>query len=223
MPIRINLLAESLAEEDLRKRDPVKRSIIAGGLLVAISLVWFSSSWLESFMANSKLSSIDGEIQSHTNDYSQVLANQKKIAEAQRRLDALQKLNTTRFLQGNLMEAFQKIYVPNVQVTRVRLDQNYAITPGSPAVTNSYGVVPGKLGSSVERISLAVDAKDLSANPGDQVNHYKDMLIGQDFFKTQLNQTNGVRLSNLSSPQSQGDTRPYVMFTLECRFLDKTR
>jgi len=223
MPIRINLMAESLAEEDLRRRDPVKRSIIIGGLLVAVSLVWFSSNWLETFMVRSNLTNIDNRIQAHTTDYSQVLANQKKIADAQRRLDALQKLNTTRFLQGNLMDAFQKIYAPNVQVTRVRLDQAYIITQGSPAVTNAYGVVAGKSGTSVERISLAVDAKDLSANPGDQVNHYKDVLVGQDFFKSQLNQTNGVRLSNLSSPQSQGDSRSYVMFTLECRFLDKIR
>jgi hypothetical protein len=223
MPIRINLLAESLAEEDLRRRDPVKRSIIAGGLLVAVSLVWFSSSWLESLIANATLNQIDAEIQAHTSDYSQVLLNQKKINDCEVRLDALQKLNTTRFLQGGFMESFQKIYVPNVQTTRVRLDQTYALTPGSAPVTNSYGVVPGRPGTSIERISLIVDAKDSSANPGDQVNHFKDALVNQDFFKTQLNQTNGVRLSNLSSPQASADSRTYVMFTLECRFLDKIR
>ncbi|MDR3458129.1 MAG: hypothetical protein P4N60_11825 [Verrucomicrobiae bacterium] len=223
MPIRINLLAESLAEEDLRRRDPVKRSIIVGGLLVAVSLVWFSSNWLETFMVNSNLTNIDNRIQQHANDFSQVQVNQKKIAEAQRRLDALQKLNTTRFLQGNLLDAFQKIYVQNVQITRVRLDQTFLLAAGSPPVTNSFGVVPGKPGTSIERISLAVDAKDLSANPGDQMNHYKDSLVGQEFFKSQLSQTNGVHLSNVSSPQSQADGKPYVMFTLECRFLDKIR
>jgi hypothetical protein len=222
MPIRINLLAESLAEEDLRRRDPVKRSIIAGGLLVAISLVWFSSSWLESLIASATLNQIEAGIQANSNEYSQVLLNQKKIADAQMRLDALQKLNMTRFLQGNLMEALQKIYVPSVQTTRVRLDQSYAITAGSAPVTNSVGVVPGRPGTSTERISLIVDAKDLSAN-ADGHDHFKDALVNQVFFKTQLNQTNGVRLSNLSAPQSSGDNHQYVMFTLECRFLDKTR
>jgi hypothetical protein len=223
MPIRINLLAESLAEEDLRRRDPVKRAIIIGALLVAVSLVWCSSNWLETFMVKGNLTNIDNRIQAHTNDFSQVLLNQKKALDTQRRLDSLQKLNSTRFLVGNLMNAFQKTYVSNVQVTRIRVDQSYNVTPGSPAVTNAYGVVPGKTGSSVEKIALIVDAKDLSANPGDQVNRYKDALVGQEFFKSQLNQTNGVRLSNLSAPQSQGDSRPFVVFTLECRFLDKTR
>ena len=46
MPIRINLLSEALAEEDLRRRDPVKRAIFIGVFLVALSLVWFSSTWL---------------------------------------------------------------------------------------------------------------------------------------------------------------------------------
>jgi hypothetical protein len=223
MPIRINLLAESLAEEDLRRRDPVKRAIIIGALLVAVSLIWCSSNWLNTFMVKGTLTNIDNRIQAHTNDFSQVLFNQKKASETQRRLDSLQKLNSTRFLLGNLMNAFQKTCVSNVQVTRIRLDQSYNVTSGSPPVTNAYGVVPGKPGNSVEKISLIVDAKDLSANPGDQVNHFKDALVGQEFFKSQLNQTNGVRLSNLSAPQSQGDSRPFVVFTLECRFLDKTR
>lgn len=47
MPIRINLLNEALAEEDMRRRDPVKRAIFIGVFLVAVSLVWFSSAWLE--------------------------------------------------------------------------------------------------------------------------------------------------------------------------------
>lgn len=224
MPIRINLMAESIAEEDLRKRDPVKRAIIGGALLVAVSLVWFSSKWVESSIQKSNLAKVEADIQLHANDFAVVQANQKKITDAQRRLDALQKLTMTRFLQGNLMDAFQKIYIPNVQVIRMRLDQTYAITAGTPPVTNSYGVVAGKPGTSVERLAVTVDAKDLSSNPGDQVNRYKDALVNQDFFKSQLNTSNGVRLSNLSSPQTSSDsTRPYVMFTLECRFLDKIR
>jgi len=58
MPIRINLLAEALAEEDLRRRDPVKRAIFIGAFLVALSLVWFSSTWLESMLQKKSLSLI---------------------------------------------------------------------------------------------------------------------------------------------------------------------
>ena len=36
MPIRINLLAEAIADEDLRRRDPVKRAIYGGAFVVAL-------------------------------------------------------------------------------------------------------------------------------------------------------------------------------------------
>jgi hypothetical protein len=223
MPIKINLLAEALAEEDLRKRDPVKRAIYVGVLLVVLSLVWFSSILLVHVLESQELSTIQGEIQLHTNDYSQVQIKLKKMAETQRKLDALQKLSNSRFLQGTLMNAFQQLYVPNVELTRLRIDQTYSTAAGTPSVTNLYGVIPGRASAAVEHIVITLDAKDYSANPGDQVNHFQDALAAQDYFKANLNPTNGIRLANLSAPQSSYDSKPYVLFTVECRFPDIAR
>jgi len=209
MPIRINLLAEALAEEDLRRRDPVKRAIFIGGFLVALSLVWFSSTWLETLIEKNGLSQIEQEIQSKTNDFNQVQTHLKKIADTQKRLAALQLLSNTRFLQGNLLNALQQIYLPNVQLTRMRLDQSYSQKEGR--------------GGATERITLVLDAKDYSPNPGDQVNHFKSALAGQSLFKSYLDPTNGVKLTNLSPPQSSFGSKPFVLLTLECRFSDKTR
>lgn len=220
MPIRINLLAETLAEEDLRRRDPVKRAIYGGAFVVALSLVWFSSIWLENIVEKTSLNRIEGDIELHTNDYAQVKLNQKKTDEVQKRMDSLEHLAAARFLQGNLMNALQQTYVPNVQVSHLRLDQSYTDTPGVPPVTNNYGVVPGRPPTVTEHIVLTMDAKDFSPNPGDQVPHYKDALLKQDYFGHALDATNGVRLSNLSAVQSGGEGKPFVMFTLECRFRD---
>ena len=63
MPIRINLLAESLAEEDSRRRDPVKRAIYIGALLVVLSLVWYSSIWLNHMLANNELNRVKADVQ----------------------------------------------------------------------------------------------------------------------------------------------------------------
>lgn len=221
MPIRINLLTEALAQDDLRRRDPVKRVGYLGAFLVALSLVWYSSEWLNFKMAQNKLSQIQDQIQTHTNEFSRVQADIKKLADSQKRLNALQQLSTNRFLQGNLLNALQQIYVPNVQLIRVRLDQSYAIKEGTPAPAEGAEAVKASPAKSTERISLILDAKDSSSNPGDQVNRYKSSLAKQDYFKTNL-QTNGIRLSNLSPAQSSS-TKPFVMFTLECRFTDKTR
>ena len=224
MPIRINLLAEALAEEDFRRRDPVKQAIYVGALLVVLSLAWFSSVWLTYLLSQRTLNQIQGEIHNRTNEFSQVQSNLKKVSEGQRRIDALQKFSEARFFQGNLLNAVQQIHVPNVQLTRLRLEQSYIVTSGSAPQTNSFGVVAARPGSSTERIILTIDAKDFSQNAGDQVNRYKDAMTSQSFFKSNLNQTNGVRLAGTPSAlQSSLDGKPFVLFTLECRFSDKTQ
>lgn len=223
MPIRINLLSEALAEEELRRRDPVKRAIFIGVFLVALSLVWFSSTWLEYKLIQQKKGQVETDMTLHTNEFSQVKANLKKIADSQHRLNALFQLNTNRFLQGSLLNALQKIYVPNVQLLRIKLDQGFTYKEGTPDMTNTYGVAPGRPATSTGHTVLTLDAKDSSANPGDQVNRYKEALVGQDYFKSSLVLTNGVKLLSLSSPQSSFGVKPYVLFTLECQFPDKTR
>ena len=224
MPIRINLLAEIKAEEELRRRDPVKRAIYAGVALIVVALVWFSSTVAEYLLAKRTYTTIQLEIQSKSNDCVLVRSNLKKIGESQMRVDALNKIQAARFLQGNLMNAMQQIYVPNVQLMRLRLEQTFTYKGGVAAKTNSFGVVAGRPPSSTERILLTLDAKDYSPNPGDQVNHFKEKITQTDYFKSRLDTNNAVRLSSLSPPQaSVGDSRPYVMFSLECRYQDKTR
>jgi hypothetical protein len=223
MPIRINLLAEAIAEEELRRRDPVKRAIYIGAFLVVLSFVWFSSSWLVSMEAKHSLNEVQSAVQTHSNEWVQVQMNLGKVADTQKRLDALQKLSNARFLQGNLMNALQHLYVPNVQLTRVKVDQNYTLNAGSPAAKKDSATIPAQPATSTERIILTLDAKDFSANAGDGMNRFKNALLKQDYFSATLDPTNGVRLASVSPPQSSYDSKPYVLFTLECRFTDKTR
>jgi ribosome-binding ATPase YchF (GTP1/OBG family) len=218
MPIRLNLLSEVQAEEELRRRDPVKRATFIGVFLVALSLVWFSSVWLETKIALKTKTQVDSEIQSQTNEYNRVVADLKKISDGQRQITALQQLNTNRFLQGNLLNALQKIYLPNVQITRLRLEQNYSQKEG----TTPSGNIPARAGAATEKITLTLDARDFSSSPGDQVNRYKELLSKNDYFLKNI-QPNGVRLLNLSAPQTAMNGRSYVMFSLECRFTEKTR
>lgn len=222
MPIRINLLKEIQEEEELRRRDPVKRALFLGAFLVVLSLAWFSVVWLGTKTAESLKSQVDRDIQTQTNDFNQVQIDLKKIADGQKRLGALTQLTTNRFLQGNLLNALQQVYVPNVQLTRIRIEQNYTLKDGTPPKTNSYGVVAGQPPTSTERITMMLDAKDSSPSPGDQVNHYKDALAALDYFKSSLNKTNGLRLLNLSAPQTTLNGKSFVLFTLECRFSEKT-
>jgi len=223
MPIRINLLAEALAAEELRRRDPAKRAVYIGLLLVALALVWSSSLMLKGMMAKKDLGQVQNEIQTRTNEYDRVQANTKKISDAQTKLDDLQKLSAGRFLQGSLLNALQQTTVPGVQLIRLRVDQTYSYTEGTKSQTNRFGVVAGRPPTATERVVVTLDAKDSSANPGDQVNKFKDVVAQQSYFQAMLDKTNGVRLASLSSPQTGPDGKPYVLFTLECHYLDRSR
>jgi hypothetical protein len=223
MPIRINLLAEAQLAEDLRRRDPAKRVLFAGALLVAVALVWSSSLLLKEMLAKKDLGLVQSEITTRTNEYDRVLLNTKQMADAQGKLAELQRLTAARFLQGNLLNALQHATVPGVQLIRLRVDQTFAYAEGTKSQTNRFGVVAGRPPMVTEKVLVTLDAKDSSTNPGDQVNKFSDALAQEAFFKAMLDKTNGVRLASISQPQTGPDGKPYVLFTVECRFLPHSR
>jgi hypothetical protein len=223
MPIRINLLAEAQALEELRRRDPVKRAIWVAAFLVIAVLGWSSSLQLKAMIANGEMSRVEAVVNSHANEYSTVLENQKKLADTSHRLRALQKLSTNRFLNGNLLNALQLTTVDEVRLMRCKVEQLYALSEEVKAKTNSSGrMVPGKPASVAERITVTLEARDNGANPGDQVNKYKQTVADFPYFRTVM-ESNEVRLASLSPPQSGGESRPFVLFSLECRYPEKTR
>jgi hypothetical protein len=212
MPIRINLLAEGQAAEDLRRRDPVKRVIVVGVLLLAALIVWSSGLQLKIMVANSKLSSVQIQIDQDTNAYQMAITSQQQTAATRVKIAQLAKLTNARLLQGNLLNALQMVTVDNVQLTGVKVYQAYI--PLQHA---------GKMDSVTERTMITLDARDSSANPGDQVGKYKAALAAQPYFKQMLDPTNAINLVDESSPQQDNQGRNYVSFRFECHFPDKIR
>jgi hypothetical protein len=210
MPIRLNLLAEAQAAEDLRRRDPVKRVIILSVLLVAGILMWGSTLQLKVIIENRNLSSVQFQVDSETNAYNMALSGNAKIVETKKKIAALQKLTNARLLQGNLLNALQKVTVDNVQLMRIRVNQVYIPHSGkTPTIT--------------ERTSVTLDARDSSSNPGDQVGKFKAALAAHPYFKEMLDPTNSISLTDESSPETDAEGKNFVLFTLECHFPDKTR
>jgi hypothetical protein len=223
MPIRINLLAEIQAAEELRRRDPVKRVIFYGALLVALMFVWSSSLQLKTMLANKEVTDRQTEIEARTNEFQVVLSNQKKLSAVKENLGLLNKMTECRFLQGNLLNALQQVNVDGVRLTRVKVEQNYAYLPGARAQTSGNRVTPARPDSVRERIVITLDARDFSANPGDQVKKFKQVVADESYFKSVLKKTDGLQLIYTSGPQVNTDGKPYVLFTLECHFPEITR
>ncbi len=223
MPIRLNLLAEAQALEELRRRDPVKRAIWVGVALVIVLLAWSSSLQLKAILAKGSVAHVEGLIASRTNEYQRVVANQQKLGEINERLGALQQLATNRLLYGSLLDALQHTTVDNVQLMHFKADQAFVLSEAVKPKTNSTHVVPGRPASVTERVVLTLEAKDSGPNPGDEVNRFKQAILNSSYFRAALNKSNEIRLASLSPPQQTADNKPFVLFTLECRFADKTR
>ncbi len=224
MPIRINLLAEAQALEDLRRRDPVKRALLIGGLLVCLVLLWSSSLQLKAMMAKADLAKIDAELSAKSNDTQVVVSNQRKLVEVSDKLGALTELATNRFLNGTALNALQQATVDDVQLTRFRAEQAYTLTEATKPRTNAdRSVTPGKPATVNERILLILDARDGGLSPGDQIDKFRVALTNCSYFQAALGRTKQMRLNNISPPQIGPDGKPFVLFTFECLYSEKTR
>ena len=225
MPIRLNLLAEARALEEMRRRDPVKRAIWIATLIICLMLVWSSFLQLKTTLASSDLSRVENQMNARTNAYKQVLDEQRRNLEIGERVGELRKLSANRLLYGNLLNALQHTTVDDVQLLRLRIDQSYSQTAFVKRSTNDDNVIfPGKPATATEHIVLTLEASDSSPNPGDQIGKFKQALATNPYFQKMLAKTNGITLKNLSAPQlSPGNGSVSVLFTIECRYPQITR
>ena len=227
MPIRINLLAEAQAAEELRRKDPVKRAIILGAAFVAVMIA--TSLVIQSgvMATNHKAEGFNGRIQSITNKYSAVMADSDRLQELRQHIRGLDILAAERFLNGTLLNSMQKATVENVQLIHLRADQTYSRTEETKAKPSETTSGPPKVlkpATANEKITLVIEARDTCPNPGDQVTRFKDALAKNDYFVKLLGTNSQLRLVNRSPPQLQPDSgRLGVQFTLEARLPEKAR
>ena len=225
MPIRINLLAEQQAAEDLRRRDPVKRATWVASLLVGVMAVWSGYLQVKLMAAMSEVNRYESQWKRLEPDYKKVTANFDKAKEAEGKWAALQSLATNRFLWATPLNALQYVIakVDDVQVLRLKTDQTYTITEGIKPSTNADGTLSrGRPATSREKIVLTVDAKDSSKRPGDQIFKLQGAINNDPYFKTNLQKTELTLVSpEQADPNNPG--RRFVTFTLECQYTEKTR
>ena len=227
MPIRINLLAEQQAAEEMRRRDPVKRATWVSGFVVGIMVLVSGYLQFKLMAAMREVNRSESEWQRIEPDYTKITSNMNKTAEAERKWEALQSLATNRFLWAPPLNALQYVMlsVEDVQVTRLKTDQSYVITEAVLPSTNSVDGVSrisrGKPATSREKILITIDARDSSKRPGDQIPKFQQAVTNNPYFRTNLQKTELTAFS----PRQEGGAgaRPFVTFTVECQFPEKFR
>ena len=225
MPIRINLLAEAQAAEELRRKDPVKRAVLGGILIVCSVLVWSSTVQVKIIVSKSELAGLQSTWQRIEKNYGVAVDTKRKALDAEEKLSSLQRLTTNRFLWGTTLNALQQTLngIDDVQITRIKTEQSYTLLEEAkprPGDTRP----PPKTVSAVEKIALTIEAVDSSSQPGARINRFKAGIANEPFFQTNLQKTNGVTLVSFTPPQVEGVGRnPFVKFTLQCLFPEKVR
>src|SRR6185295_19322138 len=142
---------------------------------------------------NNRLKGLEAKSKSQEKEYEEVINNQKKLVEIEFKRAALRQLATNRFLLASLLNALQTATVDDVQLVRLKLVQDYVITPEVKAKTNDSRVVPRKPATSTAKTTLVLEAKDFSAPPGGQVSKFKDALVSSPYFQNTLGKTNEIK------------------------------
>jgi len=224
MPIRINLLAEAQAAEELRRRDPVKRTIWVAGFAISLVLLWCLWVQLQIMQANSEFKKHQTHWTSIEKKHTEVTENLKESAVIERKLNSLNRLSTNRFLWGSTLNALQQAVVDQVQAVRVKTEQGYVYVEPVAAKTNSTKKAAAKLPETVEKIKIVIEAKDW--NPAEQnYNKYKESLAKSSYFRTNMAKADALRLTSLSKAtfDPSDPARPFITFTLEMQYPEVRR
>jgi len=125
MPIRINLLAEEQAAEEMRRRDPIKRAMYMGAVLVVLMLVWIGLTQMNVNAARGELAANERRLKEVEDLSKSVRANQFEVADIDTKLKALRKYSTNRFFWGSLLDAVQQAAVPNIRLMGIEGQHSY--------------------------------------------------------------------------------------------------
>jgi hypothetical protein len=220
MAIRINLLGEQQAADDLRRRDPVKRIGWVAGLIVGVLVAWSAYLQVKLMAASRDVGRVEAEWKKLELDYNKVVTNMNRITDAQRKWTALQSLASNRFLWATPLNALQFSIVDDIQIVRLKTEQSYVVNEGIKPSTNAVGIVSrGKPATSREKVAFSIEGRDYSARPGDQIFKLQEAIRSNAFFKANLQK---CELSGRAvNPPSSAGERAYVFFTLDCQFPEK--
>lgn len=209
MPIRINLLAEAQAAEEMRRKDPVKRAIWVGGFVVFVVLLWAVTLQFKVMAARSEVAALKVEWNSIEKQVQSINDHRSSTRQLEQKLSALDQFTTNRMLWATVLNALQHTTVDGVQLSRLRSEQTFLLNDGkSPSVT--------------EKILLTLEGKDFIAGPTDHVPQFKEALLAYPYFQSSLQKTNNVQLTSLSAPLTDGP-RAFRAFGMQLFFQEKER
>lgn len=220
MAIRINLLAEAQAAEEMRRKDPVKRAIWIGGFAVFVVLLCSATLQFKIIVAKSEASSLNGSWKQIEKQVKDVTDHRARTHELTKKLAALDQFTTNRMLWATALDALQRTPVDGVELVRIQTQQTFTQTDPPRPPDNS--TAPIKLSTATEHVVLTVEGRDYSAQAGSQVPRFRQSLASSPYFAAVLQKNNTIQLTSQTAPQSDAG-RAFVGFGFKLFFEEKER
>lgn len=218
MPIKINLLAEEQANEELRRKDPVKRAAFAAIGLVVLVLIWAGVNWFGLSQQGKKIAELNASLSDLEKPVKAAEANKKKLRDTETKIDMLKKMSAARPLWAPVLDSLQRATLDDVQLLRLHVDQIYQVTPAFVPPRGSSA--KPKPAVAKQLITLTIEAQDNS----ERLDNYNKM---RETLATALKDymgTNGtVSLKTLNQPRENEQGKRYLTFSLECGFTEVVR
>ena len=214
MAIRINLLAEEQAAEEMRRKNPVKLAIWIGGFLVAVVLLWILELQLEIGVSKNTYNAIEQSWKDNTKRYATVTNNMATTAQIEHKLAALDRLSTNRFFWAPVLNALQQTMIDGIQFIRITGVQRY--TREDAKIVGAGANAKRAPGTSIETVSLYIEAKDFHPNQ-ENYNKFKETLCNYGFFAKNLGRKDGFILDGTLSAvtvEAADPSRQFVTFKL---------
>ena len=219
MAIRINLLAEAQAAEEMRRKDPVKRAIWIGGFAIFLVLLCSATLQFKIIVAKSEASSLNGSWKQIEKQVKDVSDHRVRTRELTQKLAALDQFTTNRMLWATALDALQRTPVEGVELVRIQTQQTFTQHDGAPAVEGKTAL---KHATATERVVLTLEGRDYSAQAGSQVPRFKQALATAPYFEAALQKSNTIQLTSQTAPQSDAG-RAYVGFGFKLFYEEKER
>jgi len=221
--IKINLLAEEQAAEELRRRDPVKRAIWVAGAVVGVMVFWVLSLQAKVVQSNRRVQAAEGEWRKLEPEDKLIKTNLAVTGDFERKLASLQRLSTNRFLWTAPLNALQYSLVPKIRVTELVGKQNYTFTPAKMN-PNTKPPSEEKPASVAEKLSLTIKGDDFASDSEGNHTKFMEAISKGAFFKDQLRKPDPFKsVERVRSPAGAGDSQRTATFSFDCQFPERVR
>jgi hypothetical protein len=214
MPIRINLLAEELHAAEVRRRDPVKRAVVIAVVVVGSAITWYFSLLAQKGLGNASVTRNKEELAAIAEDAERARAALNGVTKLEKRINQLNSLGTNRVLWGTFMNAMQRVVMPDVPLTQLRVSQSYEIETPAPT-----GRVPLPA-TATEVINVSITARDYGKASDQLYDRFRKQVMADDWMRQLLADEKGIVFDSFGGPTPDRNSpdKSYVPFTMRMNF-----